>query len=305
MKRAIFLIILTSMILPMVSLAQQVIITDDATYTTPEDGAVLDIQSTTRGMIIPRMTTAQRTTLGNTTPVNGVLVYDTQLASFFYWDTDTWRQLAASGLNLSNYKFGDATNYATFESDGTLAFYGTATTWDDIMIPGFATRASTYSPTFGVFMNGVYINYFQDVSNNENQVFFSVQFPHSWAQTQIRPHIHWSPETDPGVSGAVVRWGLEYTWVEYNSTTPLTFPATSTVYVNASAASGSQKKHLIAGFTPITPSSDQDGISSMMVCRLFRNSSNVADTYTGNAGFLQFDIHFEKNTEGSRTEFDK
>lgn len=286
--------------------AQEVIVTDDPAYTTPASGSVLDVKSTTKGMIIPRMTTAQRTTLGSTTPADGVVVYDTDLASFYYWDHTEWKQIAASGLNLTNYKFGDGTNYSTFEADGTLVFYGDATVWDDIMIPGFSTRSSTNSPDFAVFVNGTYLNYFADAgSNSENQVFFTVQFPHAWDGGEIRPHIHWSPETDPGTA-AVVRWGLEYTWAEYNPTTPETFPATTTIYTNASTPAGSQKKHLIASFSPITPSSTQDGISSMMVCRLFRNSSDAADTYNSKrAGFLQFDIHYKRNTEGSRTEFIK
>jgi hypothetical protein len=75
--------------------------------------------------------------------------------------------------------------------------------------------------------------------------------------------------------------------------------------VDAPCAAASQKKHLIASFDAITPGELQDGISSMMVCRLFRNSSAGSDTYAGKAGFLQFDIHFRKNTEGSRSEFAK
>ena len=285
--------------------AQQVIVTDDVNYTTPASGSVLDVSSTTKGLIIPRMTTEQRNTLGGTSPATGVVVYDLTLNAFYYWHSSAWHQIAASDLNLTNVKFGSATDYATFEADGTLVLYGTATVYDDIMIPGLSTRSSSNAPGFDVFMGGTLINYFADVSNNEQQVYFTVQFPHSWAGTAINPHIHWSPETDP-VSASVVRWGFEYTWVEYNSSSPLVFPSTTTVYVNASCAAGSQKKHLIASFPAITPSTSQDGISSMMVCRLFRNSSNlIDDTYTGKAGFLQFDIHFEKNTEGSRSEFTK
>jgi len=90
--------------------AQQVIVTDDAGYTSPASGAMLDVKSSTKGFIVPRMTTAQRTTLGNTTPVNGVVVYDTDLKSFWYWETSEWKQIAASGLNLNSIKFGDGTN---------------------------------------------------------------------------------------------------------------------------------------------------------------------------------------------------
>lgn len=55
----------------------------------------------------------------------------------------------------------------------------------------------------------------------------------------------------------------------------------------------------------ITPSTSQDDISSVLVVRLFRNSSNAADTYTGGAFGLSFDLHHERNTDGSRTQWEK
>lgn len=42
----------------------------------PDGSAILDVQSTTQGMLAPRMTTAQRTAIGLT-------VYDTDENSFF------------------------------------------------------------------------------------------------------------------------------------------------------------------------------------------------------------------------------
>lgn len=285
---------------------QTVIVTDEDSYTTPARGAVLDIQSPTKGVVIPRMTTAERNTLGATVPTEGVVVYDSEINSFFYWHTDEWHQMLSDDMTVTNYRFGDAENYAEFEANGTLVLYGSARVFDDIMVPGFTVRSGSTAPAFEPFVGGVYITYFLDAgASSEDHVYFSVQFPHSWAGTTIYPHVHWSPETDPGTD-AVVRWGLEYTWVEYNAASPNTFPATTTVYADAPCKAGSQKKHLLAPFGPITPTADQDGISSMMMCKLFRNSSHANDTYNGKrAGFLQFDIHFEKNTEGSRTLYTK
>lgn len=290
--------------------AQQVIVTDDAGYTTPASGSVLDVKSTSKGFMPPRVAltgTADASTISS--PSTGLVVYNTATAGTspnnvtpgLYYNAGT-----SGSPSWSRVLNTDPTNGMTIQDDGSIIFNGTATVYDDIMIPGLSTKSSTSAPTFAVFMNGVWINYFGDEgTNSENQVYFTVQFPHSWAGTAIHPHIHWSPETDP-VTASVVRWGFEYTWVEYNPTTPNTFPATTTVYVDAPCAAGSQKKHLIASFADIIPSDLENGISSMMVCRLFRNSGNAADTYDSKrAGFLQFDIHFEKNTEGSRSEFTK
>ena len=48
----------------------------------PESSAMLEIKSTTKGMLIPRMNTDQRNTLGGSA-VAGLLVYDTDFGSFF------------------------------------------------------------------------------------------------------------------------------------------------------------------------------------------------------------------------------
>ena len=52
----------------------------------PDDSAVLDIWSTEAGMLTPRMTSAQRIAISN--PATGLLVYDTDEASFYYFDVN-------------------------------------------------------------------------------------------------------------------------------------------------------------------------------------------------------------------------
>jgi trimeric autotransporter adhesin len=61
--------------------------------------ALLDVKSTTKGMLIPRMTTVQRT--GITTPATGLLVFDTDVNAFWYFDGTAWTKLDASGKNWS------------------------------------------------------------------------------------------------------------------------------------------------------------------------------------------------------------
>jgi hypothetical protein len=58
----------------------------------PADAAaILDVSSTTKGMLIPRMTTIQRTSI---TPLGtaqeGLIVYDVTLSEFWYWDGTQW-----------------------------------------------------------------------------------------------------------------------------------------------------------------------------------------------------------------------
>ncbi|MFK5855335.1 MAG: tail fiber domain-containing protein, partial [Bacteroidota bacterium] len=57
---------------------------------------VLDVQSTSKGMLIPRLTTSQRTTIGS--PATGLLVYDTQTKSFWFYDV-SWKEIYGSNNN--------------------------------------------------------------------------------------------------------------------------------------------------------------------------------------------------------------
>jgi hypothetical protein len=59
--------------------------------TNPDTSSMLDIQSTTTGVLIPRMTTVQRTAISS--PANGLLVFDTDTQSFWFYDVSTWREL--------------------------------------------------------------------------------------------------------------------------------------------------------------------------------------------------------------------
>lgn len=71
--------------------AQNVGINDN--NTAPDANAMLDVQSATKGVLFPRMTTAQRTALGALTPTEGMLVFDTELGAYFFFVGGVWVQL--------------------------------------------------------------------------------------------------------------------------------------------------------------------------------------------------------------------
>jgi len=71
--------------------------------TTPNASAMLDISSTTKGLLAPRMTTLQKNSI--TSPANGLLIYDTNLSKFNYYNGSAWENLAAgAGTSRTNYK---------------------------------------------------------------------------------------------------------------------------------------------------------------------------------------------------------
>src|SRR5947209_3000463 len=66
--------------------------------TPPANSAMLDVSSTTKGLLIPRMTTAQRTAIAS--PATGLSVYDTDTKSFWYFSGTAWGELSAVNASL-------------------------------------------------------------------------------------------------------------------------------------------------------------------------------------------------------------
>lgn len=60
---------------------------------TAHASAMLDVQSTNQGILVPRMTTAQRTAIAS--PAAGLLVFDTTLGQFHYYNGGSWQAIAA------------------------------------------------------------------------------------------------------------------------------------------------------------------------------------------------------------------
>lgn len=99
----------------------------------PHASAQLDVSSSTKGLLAPRMTTAQRNAIGS--PAIGLLAYDTDVKSLFQYNGSVWVNMSGAGLALP---------YAGVASIDGVAFridnVGTA-------IQGNATKASAAAIT--------------------------------------------------------------------------------------------------------------------------------------------------------------
>lgn len=58
----------------------------------PDNSAMLDVSSTSKGLLMPRMTTSQRRAINS--PASGLLVYDTDKGSLMFYDGAAWKALA-------------------------------------------------------------------------------------------------------------------------------------------------------------------------------------------------------------------
>jgi len=309
--------------------------------------SVLDIQSTSKGVLIPRVTTAQKNVISG---AEGLLIFDSNTKSFWFYNNG-WIELASSDSTTSNEiadadndtkievekntdedliristanasgdasikritidnegvsKFGSPdSNYTKITEDGSLSYVGEATRWDDYRIPvnGLKIKGTVDEPKWDDFIGNTGILWFEDGKSQD--VLFTVQLPHSWKEgSDIKPHVHWSTgrgaDDAPGTDR--VEWGLEYYWANVGDVFPSNTPIIYGDLVPTSATGNlALREHTI---TPLgTISGTGYDLSSMLVCRLFR--VNKSGDYSGDAGLLEIDFHFEIDSNGSNEDFEK
>ena len=62
----------------------------------PDASAVLDVSSTVKGILIPRMSTGDRDLIG--TPATGLMIYNTTTNAFNYWNGAAWIAMTAGNI---------------------------------------------------------------------------------------------------------------------------------------------------------------------------------------------------------------
>ena len=299
--------------------------------------AILDVSSTTQGMLVPRMTEAERIAI--VSPASGLLVYDTNSKSFWYFDT-SWNELEKSNISVlqdsdgntkievektenediirlttagnermkidadGNIYMGNTNDYTKIGNDGTLTLNNEATVFEDLCVPVTSTKkGDSKMPGFdkytddGSSSQGLYT--FQFDKDNEEELYFTVQMPHSWkVGSEIFPHIHWIAPTDLGTTN--VEWGLEYTWSSVGQTFGSSTIITSNTPIDY-CLPVTADKHVITDLPSISGAGQE--ISSMLICRVFRKAGS--DTYPNDAFMLEIDFHYERDALGSRSEYVK
>lgn len=287
--------------------AQQIIVTDDATYTTPASGAVLDIKSTNKGFMMPRVdldSIKDVTTVPNRTV--GLMVYNTgdgllTTKGVYFWNGTIWEKELTAGAS--------STNFVKIADDGTVTLNGSATTYTDLVVnPYVARNSGVNAPGWTLFCApGIYTWEYLEVDSKE--LFFTVQLPHDYkVGSRIFPHVHWSAISALGTN--TVFWELDYQWVNHMTAFSQSSFATVTGYSLAGPArSVAAYEHVITPLGDGSPTGGIDGtgkgISSILLCRLRRTATNTNDNFAASAFLLSFDFHYEIDSFGSSEEYVK
>lgn len=195
---------------------------------------------------------------------------------------------------------GGTTDYSTFEADGTLEFNGAATVWEDYTTPitraafGGAANDPTLTKLFDDGAGSVGVWAF--VFGNGDEVLVTAQMPHKWkVASTIYPHIHFMCTSDVSPTD---KFGInfEYTWADIGED----FAANSTlVNIDIDTGVNTDNMHQIANVTPAGISGSGHTLSSVLLCRIERTAA-AGDDYADGVAILEFDIHYEIDTIGSR-----
>jgi hypothetical protein len=196
------------------------------------------------------------------------------------------------------------------EADGTLRFDNDATVWNEMMVfPDATTKSGSNPPEWGTaFMKngggtsrGVYLWMF--APDQDEELHFTVQIPHDYKEgSDLFPHVHWTTVTGTP-SGSNVVWGLEYTVVAAGGSFPNTVTVSANALIPELGTPSGAGQHLISGFSSVSGAGL--GISTILVCRLYRAAGDASDTFPNDVGLLGFDIHYEQDTQGSRDQWTK
>ena len=102
--------------------------------TKPNASSLLEIKSTNKGLLIPRMTQAQRNAIAS--PANGLLIYQTDnTKGFYYFDGSAWKAVSTvkANLTLSNLSASTAVNVDVLPDSNNLHNLGsTSKSWKNI-----------------------------------------------------------------------------------------------------------------------------------------------------------------------------
>ena len=240
--------------------------------TNPNTTSILDVTSTTQGILVPRMTTTER--LAITTPANSLLVYDTTVKAYYFYDTPTttWVKMNSDNDKRTNYKLVKSSSDLASEltAGGGTRYLLTSNTLYEIN--------GTVSLSFPIELNNAYItgrDTNEDILLRSGGVLLTGTTGGSIRQVTL---------SAPGVGGTVFN---------------LTGTSTQNIIFRDSFVASSNSVGTISGFGLVFVSTVQfvnntAGITYNNISRLLlsnvgwdSNNSNTYETLTGTFDLIQ------------------
>lgn len=158
--------------------------------------------------------------------------------------------------------------------------------YNDYLTSGTAIRVGPNAPDLAEYRDGIFLYGFAGTGAIVEEGMFTLHFLHD-----IHPdhtptfHIHWT-HNNASPSGDV-KWQLDYTYSHGYSAG--TYGAPTTLSVTQTA--GAQYTHHITDddAMPVSVDFEPDG---MLLCRIYRDPADVADTFADDAFLIGVDMHY-------------
>lgn len=173
--------------------------------------------------------------------------------------------------------------------------YHADTVWDDIILPPDRLGLGASAPDRVTLIGNIQCYGF-DGGGTIEQLFGSFEIPHDYKEgTTLRPHVHCAPSsTDVGD----IKWNIEFSLKNRNDVYDTVSTISAIVTTN-----GIDREHLIEEFETIVDPSLLIGATCEF--RLYRDPTDIEDTYNADALLLSVGIHYEVDGDGSRNVMSK
>jgi hypothetical protein len=184
----------------------------------------------------------------------------------------------------------------TITGNDALSLTGDATVWDDLMFP-FNTghQGNATYPPFNA--DSLYFSFGVDSAGVDAQfMYFVIQMPHKMKiGSTIYPHVHYKQEDATTDTPIFI---MKYKWYDLNGTTQKGWKWKKM----ATATGTTNKTHQLVYNTGGISGSGITQVSSILICQVYLYAP-AAGNSTCNA--YQFDLHYEVDALGSRTQLAK
>ena len=134
---------------------------------TPQESSALDITSSDKGFLLPRMSTADRNNINPSVEAVGLQVFDTNTKSIWIFDGLQWlesRSKFVDGTNLNNAVYTDGNiGIGTVDPEGVLDIVSTNS---GLVLPRVATTAAVTTPVNGMLVYDLSTNCLKAYENS-------------------------------------------------------------------------------------------------------------------------------------------
>jgi len=169
--------------------------------------------------------------------------------------------------------------------------------WDDQQVNLGSVGKGASAPTDAAYRGCKVLSF---SPSQDNKILFTAQLTHRYKiGTDLEFHVHATP---PDNNTGDVVWTLTYSWADIGQA----FPTEVSTSATQTIAANSADKHLYFDVdTAVSSLVAEAGVSSILLCSLMREGTDVADTYASAIYLTAVDFHIQLDTQGSRQETTK